>query len=51
MAESPLQSSLFEEDCLLRELGQGAHDPQVALTVTDDSHQTKIGMPSAGQNR
>ena len=32
MAESPIQSSLFEEDYLLRELGQVAHVPQVALT-------------------
>ena len=32
MAEAPLQSSLFEEDYLLRELGQVAHVPQVALT-------------------
>ncbi len=32
MAEVPLQSSLFEEDYLLRELGQVAHVPQVALT-------------------
>lgn len=32
MSDSPLQSSLFEEDYLLRELGQVAHVPQVALT-------------------
>lgn len=32
MPETPLQSSLFEEDYLLRELGQVAHVPQVALT-------------------
>lgn len=32
MAEAPIQSSLFEEDYLLRELGQVAHVPQVALT-------------------
>ncbi|HBX0750226.1 ATP-binding protein [Enterobacter hormaechei] len=32
MSETPLQSSLFEEDYLLRELGQVAHVPQVALT-------------------
>jgi hypothetical protein len=32
MADAPLQSSLFEEDYLLRELGQVAHVPQVALT-------------------
>ncbi|MGO0119377.1 ATP-binding protein [Citrobacter freundii] len=32
MLDTPLQSSLFEEDYLLRELGQVAHVPQVALT-------------------
>ena len=32
MSDAPLQSSLFEEDYLLRELGQVAHVPQVALT-------------------
>ena len=32
MADLPIQSSLFEEDYLLRELGQIAHVPQVALT-------------------
>ncbi|MFG0767832.1 ATP-binding protein [Pseudomonas sp. TYF_15] len=32
MSETPLQPSLFEEDYLLRELGQVAHVPQVALT-------------------
>ncbi|MDN5872960.1 MAG: hypothetical protein L0H75_03430 [Nitrosospira sp.] len=32
MSEKPLQSSLFEDDYLLRELGQVAHVPQVALT-------------------
>ena len=32
MPEQPLQSSLFEDDYLLRELGQVAHVPQVALT-------------------
>lgn len=32
MPEQPLQNSLFEEDYLLRELGQVAHVPQVALT-------------------
>lgn len=32
MHEAPLQSSLFEENYLLRELGQVAHVPQVALT-------------------
>ena len=32
MTDVPLQSSLFEEDYLLRELGQVAHVPQVALT-------------------
>lgn len=32
MSEAPLQPSLFEEDYLLRELGQVAHVPQVALT-------------------
>lgn len=32
MADTPLQASLFEEDYLLRELGQVAHVPQVALT-------------------
>ncbi len=32
MSDTPLQSSLFEEDYLLRELGQVAHVPQVALT-------------------
>lgn len=32
MSNKPLQPSLFEEDYLLRELGQVAHVPQVALT-------------------
>lgn len=32
MSDSAIQSSLFEEDYLLRELGQVAHVPQVALT-------------------
>ncbi|MBN8428457.1 MAG: ATP-binding protein [Xanthomonadales bacterium] len=32
MPDQPLQNSLFEEDYLLRELGQVAHVPQVALT-------------------
>ena len=32
MFDKPLQTSLFEEDYLLRELGQVAHVPQVALT-------------------
>lgn len=32
MHEQPLQNSLFEDDYLLRELGQVAHVPQVALT-------------------
>lgn len=32
MSEPPLQTSLFEDDYLLRELGQVAHVPQVALT-------------------
>lgn len=32
MSELPLQNSLFEDDYLLRELGQVAHVPQVALT-------------------
>ena len=32
MSDRPLQPSLFEEDYLLRELGQVAHVPQVALT-------------------
>lgn len=32
MADKPLQASLFEEDYLLRELGQVAHVPQIALT-------------------
>jgi len=32
MSDKPLQPSLFEEDYLLRELGQVAHVPQVALT-------------------
>jgi hypothetical protein len=32
MAGKPVQISLFEEDYLLRELGQVAHVPQVALT-------------------
>lgn len=32
MLEQPLHTSLFEEDYLLRELGQVAHVPQVALT-------------------
>jgi hypothetical protein len=32
MSEALLQTSMFEEDYLLRELGQVAHVPQVALT-------------------
>jgi hypothetical protein len=32
MTDKPLQTSLFEDDYLLRELGQVAHVPQVALT-------------------
>lgn len=32
MSNQPIQSSLFEEDYLLRELGQVAHVPQVAFT-------------------
>ncbi len=32
MLEQPLQNSLFEDNYLLRELGQVAHVPQVALT-------------------
>lgn len=32
MIDQPLQNSLFEDDYLLRELGQVAHVPQVALT-------------------
>jgi len=32
MPNQPLQNSLFEDDYLLRELGQVAHVPQVALT-------------------
>ena len=32
MDRTLLQTSLFEEDYLLRELGQLAHTPQVALT-------------------
>ncbi len=32
MPNEPLQNSLFEDDYLLRELGQVAHVPQVALT-------------------
>lgn len=32
MPDQPLQNSLFEDDYLLRELGQVAHVPQVALT-------------------
>jgi Histidine kinase-, DNA gyrase B-, and HSP90-like ATPase len=32
MVDAPLQNSLFEDDYLLRELGQVAHVPQVALT-------------------
>ncbi|MBD8526235.1 ATP-binding protein [Pseudoxanthomonas sp. CAU 1598] len=32
MTDQPIQNSLFEEDYLLRELGQVAHVPQVALT-------------------
>lgn len=32
MSENPVQSSMFEDDYLLRELGQVAHVPQVALT-------------------
>lgn len=31
-SQEVLQTSLFEEDYLLRELGQVAHAPQVALT-------------------
>lgn len=32
MSDQPIQNSLFEDDYLLRELGQVAHVPQVALT-------------------
>lgn len=32
MSDQPLQNSMFEDDYLLRELGQVAHVPQVALT-------------------
>lgn len=32
MPDQPLQNSLFEDDYLLRELGQVAHVPQIALT-------------------
>ena len=32
MAKAHVRNSLFEEDYLLRELGQVAHVPQVALT-------------------
>ena len=32
MPDQPLQNSLFEDDYLLRELGQVAHVPEVALT-------------------
>ena len=52
MPDAPLQSSLFEEDYLLRELGQVAHVPQVALTelVANawDAGATRVdvGLPS-----
>ena len=32
MPDQPIQNSLFEDDYLLRELGQVAHVPQIALT-------------------
>ena len=32
MADQPLQASLFEEDYLVRELGQLARVPQISLT-------------------
>lgn len=32
MTDQPIQNSMFEDDYLLRELGQVAHVPQVALT-------------------
>lgn len=48
MAEIPLQNSLFEDDYLLRELGQVAHVPQVALTelVANawDAGATKVNL-------
>lgn len=52
MSDQPLQNSLFEDDYLLRELGQVAHVPQVALTelVANawDAGATKVDliMPS-----
>jgi len=48
MSEQPLQNSLFEDDYLLRELGQVAHVPQVALTelVANawDAGATRVGL-------
>ena len=48
MPDQPLQNSLFEDDYLLRELGQVAHVPQVALTelVANawDAGATRVGL-------
>jgi hypothetical protein len=50
-AASPIQNSLFEEDYLLRELGQVAHVPQAALTELvanawdAGSTQVEIALP------
>jgi len=48
MPDQPLQNSLFEDDYLLRELGQVAHVPQVALTelVANawDAGATQVGL-------
>jgi hypothetical protein len=51
MSDQPLQNSLFEDDYLLRELGQVAHVPQVALTelVANawDAGATRVGADPA----
>lgn len=53
MSEKPLQNSLFEDDYLLRELGQVAHVPQVALTelVANawDAGATRVDMVLPGE--
>ena len=51
-----LQTSLFEEDYLLRELGQVAHVPQVALTELvanawdAGASSVKVILPREGLN-
>jgi hypothetical protein len=49
MPDAPLQSSLFEEDYLLRELGQVAHVPQVALTELNALYAALSQQPLKGE--